>query len=48
MGRPYFCTPIVQPSKNVHVFGLMIDGDEMGVKLGESGGRAHVDTVLAD
>ena len=48
-GRPYY----VYPNSACRLFlghdvGLVLDGDEMFVKLGKSGGRINLDTVLAD
>ena len=38
---------ICEPSKNGQEYGLMVDGDEFCVRLGESVGRLNLDTVLA-
>ncbi len=45
-GRTYFLYPN-SVSKNGLEFGLVIDGDEFCVRLGESVGRLNLDTVLA-
>ena len=36
------------PMKHGHEFCLMVDGDEFCLRLGESGGRVHLDNILAD
>ena len=41
---PQFCGP----STFAHEFGLMADGDEFCVRLGESVGRLNMDNVLAN
>ena len=48
-GRPRCLDPNSEgPQKMNTIWGLMVDGDEMCVKLGESGGRINLDSVLAD
>ena len=48
-GRPYFFVPqFCGPCKNGHEFGLMADGDEICLSVGECGGRIHLNSVLAD
>ena len=48
-GRPYYGVPrFCGPFVDGHEFGLMFDGDDMCLKLWESGGRKNLDTVLAD
>ena len=39
-----FCGPLKKWTR----LGLMIDGDEMCLRLGENGGRVNMDIVLAD
>ena len=48
VGRTFFVLQFCRASKNGHAFGLVIDGDEFCVKLGDSGGRINLGTVLAD
>ena len=48
-GRPYFLDPnSVGRLYSGHDSGLMVDGDEMCLWVGESGGRINLDSVLAD
>ena len=44
IGTPILCAVLFFGHKS----GLMVDGDEMCVKLGESVGRTNLDAVLAD
>ena len=47
--RPFDVYPkFVGRSKKGTEFGLMVDGDELCVRLGECGGRLNMDSVLAD
>ena len=48
LGGPYFFAPqFCGPSIFGHGFGMMDDGEEFRVRLGESVGRLNLDTVLA-
>ena len=42
------CTPTLWAVLKMHVFGVMVGGDEFCFRLGEHVGRAIVDIVLAD